>query len=113
MMFRISPHAQPASHPSWGMATPVSLNYPDSTTCALAAAHTGKPYTWITPTSQPLYWIYGGAGLEGDRPMIQRGSQQYKCARCHTTGWTANHAADDITLKHPQSDYPSVDFKNL
>jgi hypothetical protein len=89
------------------------LNYPDATTCAAAALDTGKPYTWVTPTTQPLYWIYGGAGLEGGPAMIQRGSQQYKCGRCHTTGWTANHTADDISGKHPQSDFPAVDFKTL
>ena len=89
------------------------LNYPDAATCAVAAADTGKPYTWVVPTMQPLYWIYGGAGLEGGPAMVQRGSQQYKCGRCHTTGWTANHTADDISGKHPQSDFPGVDFKTL
>jgi hypothetical protein len=89
------------------------LNYPDEATCAAAALDSGKPYTWTTLGSQPLYWIYGGAGLEGGPPMIGPGSQSYKCGRCHTTGWTANHAADDITANHPQSDFPSVDFKTL
>jgi hypothetical protein len=45
--------------------------------------------------------------------MIESGSQPYKCGRCHTTGWTANHTADDISAKHPQSDFPMADFKTL
>jgi len=89
------------------------LNYPDSVACALAATDTGKPYTWVAPTTQPLYWIYGGAGLEGGPANIQRGSQQYKCGRCHTTGWTANHTADNVSAKHPHSDFPAVNFKTL
>lgn len=89
------------------------LNYPDAATCAAAATHTGKPYTWTDKGSQPLYWVYGGAGLEGGPAMMEPGSQPYKCGRCHTTGWTANHAADDISTKRPQSDFPTVDFKTL
>jgi hypothetical protein len=89
------------------------LNYPDAVTCAAAALHTGKPYTWITLNNEPLYWIYGGAGLEGGPAMMQRSSQQYKCARCHTTGWTANTASDlAITTqsKRPYSDLPSANL---
>jgi hypothetical protein len=89
------------------------LNYPDAATCAAAATHTGKPYTWTDKGAQPLYWIYGGAGLEGGPAMMEPGSQPYKCGRCHTTGWTANHSTDDISTKHPQSDFPSADFKTL
>ncbi|MBI1815123.1 MAG: hypothetical protein HYR72_09105 [Deltaproteobacteria bacterium] len=91
------------------------LNYPTQAICEAAKKpSTGATgYVWIASTTQPLYWIYGGAGLEGGPPMIERGSQPYKCGRCHTTGWTANHTADDISTKHPQSDFPTVDFKTL
>jgi 5-methylcytosine-specific restriction endonuclease McrA len=91
------------------------LNYPDQATCEAAKKPgTGAPgYVWYNAGTQPLYWIYGGAGLEGGPAMMQRGSQQYKCGRCHTTGWTANTSADDISAKHPQSDFPAVDFKTL
>jgi len=81
------------------------LNYPDSATCAAAATHTGKPYTWVAPGSQPLYWIYGGAGLDGGPAVLERGSQQYKCGRCHTTGWTANQATDGVITSQTRSPY--------
>lgn len=87
------------------------LNYPDAASCSAAAMHTGKPYTWIPINNQPLYWIYGGAGLEGGPSMIQRGSQQYKCGRCHTTGWTANQGSDSVIkgqTKRPYSDFPTA-----
>jgi len=87
------------------------LNYPDPTSCAVAASRTGKSYTWITLNNQPLYWVYGGAGLEGGPAMIQPGSQQYKCGRCHTTGWRANTATDAAITgqtKRPYSDFPSA-----
>ncbi|HEY3351297.1 MAG TPA: Ig-like domain-containing protein [Thermoanaerobaculia bacterium] len=89
------------------------LNYPDAATCAAAATNTGKPYTWITQNTKPLYWIYGGAGLEGGPAMIQPGSQQYKCGRCHTTGWTANQAADApiaSQTKRPYADFPAANL---
>ena len=91
------------------------LNYPSQAICEAAKKpSTGAPgYVWIAATTQPLYWIYGGAGLEGGPAMMEPGSQPYKCGRCHTTGWTANHAADDISTKHPASDFPTVDFKTL
>jgi hypothetical protein len=92
------------------------LNYPDAQTCSAAALHTGKPYTWITFTNEPLYWIYGGAGLEGGPAMIERGTQQYKCARCHTTGWSANAASDSAVTtlaKKPYSDFPGANFASL
>src|SRR6202162_5908985 len=41
------------------------LNYPDPTSCAVAASRTGKSYPLITLNNQPLYWVYGGAGLRG------------------------------------------------
>ncbi len=69
------------------------LNYPDSTTCTAAG------FTWFGPTTKPLYWIYGGAGLEGGPPMYEPGAQNYKCGRCHTTGYTADTSAK--TTKHP------------
>ena len=89
------------------------LNYHDAETCVAAGLHTGKPYTWITLNNEPLYWIYGGAGLEGGPAMIERGSQQYKCGRCHTTGWTANTAADSAITgqtKKPYSDFLSANL---
>jgi hypothetical protein len=89
------------------------LNYPDPGTCAAAATRTGKPYTWIPLDAQPLFWIYGGAGLEGGPAMIERGSQQYKCGRCHTTGWRANQSSDSaITAQsnRPYSDFLSADL---
>ncbi len=89
------------------------LNYPDAETCAAAALRTGKPYTWILLNNEPLYWIYGGAGLEGGPSMIERGSQQYKCGRCHTTGWTANKGADAAITgqtKRPYIDFPSANL---
>ncbi len=92
------------------------LNYPDPETCSAAALHTGKPYTWIKIDGEPLYWIYGGAGLEGGPAMIQRGSQQYKCARCHTTGWTANSASDPAVAqqtKKPYSDFLSANLASV
>lgn len=91
------------------------LNYPTQAICEAAKSPTTGTtgYVWIPATTQPLYWIYGGAGLEGGPPMMEPGSQPYKCGRCHTTGWTANHAGDDISTKHPQSDFPTVDFKTL
>ncbi len=91
------------------------LDYPTQAICEAAKKpSTGAPgYVWIAATTQPLYWIYGGAGLEGGPPMMEPGSQPYKCGRCHTTGWTANHTADDISTKHPQSDFPTADFKTL
>src|SRR5512140_277238 len=87
------------------------LNYPDAKACAAAATNTGRPYTWIPLNTQPLYWIYGGAGLEGGPAMIERGSQQYKCGRCHTTGWTANQGSDAAVTGHtkrPYRDFPSA-----
>ena len=89
------------------------LNYPDQKTCVQAGLHTGKPYTWIPLNAAPLYWIYGGAGLEGGPAMIQRGSQQYKCARCHTTGWTASGANDSAVTgltKLPYRDFPGANL---
>ena len=80
------------------------LNYPDAATCAAAASHTGKPYTWTTNPSFQLFWIYGGAGLEGGPAMMEPGSQQYKCGRCHTTGWTADGNTAGNSAKHPWSD---------
>ena len=91
------------------------LNYPDATVCATAALRTGKPYTWVPLSDQALYWIYGGAGLEGGPAMMERGSQQYKCGRCHTTGWTANTGADAPIAgqtKKPYADFPSADLAN-
>lgn len=91
------------------------LNYPDAATCSQAATNTGKTYTWITLNTQPLYWIYGGAGLEGGPAMIERGSQQYKCGRCHTTGWTANQGSDGAITgqtKRPYSDFPAASLAN-
>ncbi len=79
------------------------LKLPDAATCALAATHTGKPYTWVPAASAPLYWIYGGAGLEGGPPMMEPGSQQYKCGRCHTTGWTGNNVADRRSRAAPNT----------
>ncbi|MEO8034350.1 MAG: Ig-like domain-containing protein [Acidobacteriota bacterium] len=87
------------------------LNYPDAATCAQAALNTGKPYLWTSMDRQPLYWIYGGAGLEGGPAMIERGSQQYKCGRCHTTGWSANQGSDSVIAaqtRRPYSDFPSA-----
>jgi hypothetical protein len=87
------------------------LNYPDATSCSIAATRTGRPYTWISLIGQPLHWIYGGAGLEGGPANIERGSQQYKCGRCHTTGWTANATADAPVAnqtKRPYSDFPTA-----
>ena len=87
------------------------LNYPDEKTCVQAGLHTGKSYTWTRLNAAPLYWIYGGAGLEGGPAMMQRGSQQYKCARCHTTGWTANAGSDSAVAgqtKLPYRDFPSA-----
>ena len=92
------------------------LNYPDAAACSAAAQHTGKPYTWIPLNTQPLFWIYGGAGLEGGPAMIQRGSQQYKCARCHTTGWKANQASDAAVTgkaKRPYSDFPAAGLDTM
>ncbi|MBF0559635.1 MAG: hypothetical protein HQL08_12745 [Nitrospirae bacterium] len=91
------------------------FNYPDQTSCESAKnPATGKAtYKWVAYFNLPIYWIYGGAGLEGGPPMMETGSQSYKCGRCHTTGWTANHTTDDISSKHPQSDFPSVNFKSL
>ena len=91
------------------------LNYPTQAICEAAKKpSTGATgYVWIPMTTQPLYWIYGGAGLEGGPPMMEPGSQPYKCGRCHTTGWTANHTADEFSTKHPQSDFPAADFKTL
>ncbi|MFI5399108.1 MAG: hypothetical protein ACHQ9S_26550 [Candidatus Binatia bacterium] len=86
------------------------LNYPDAATCAAAASHTGKPYTWTDKGTQPLYWIYGGAGLEGGPAMLQTGSQSYKCGRCHTTGWKAIGAADG---RRPFSDYSADHLENV
>jgi hypothetical protein len=91
------------------------LNYPDPASCSAAAFHTGKPYTWIALNSAPLFWIYGGAGLEGGPAMIERGSQQYKCSRCHTTGWTANQGSDAVIgsqSKRPYSDFPAANLAN-
>jgi hypothetical protein len=84
------------------------LNYPDAASCAAAATHTGKPYTWFTPGSEPVYWIAGGAGLEGSPAVFQRGSQPYACGRCHTTGWTANRATDVVITS--QSRQPYIGF---
>ncbi|HEY3549228.1 MAG TPA: hypothetical protein VGK17_24395, partial [Propionicimonas sp.] len=92
------------------------LNYPDAASCAAAATHTGKPYTWVTPGNSPLFWIYGGAGLEGGPAMMERGSQQYKCGRCHTTGWTANQASDAVITaqsKRPYSDHPGASLASV
>lgn len=89
------------------------LNYRDAASCTAAAVRTGKPYTWIPLDTQPLYWIYGGAGLEGGPANIERGSQQYKCGRCHTTGWTANTGADGAITgqtKRPYIDFPAANL---
>ena len=89
------------------------LDYPDALTCSLAATHTGKPYTWTAPGSQPVYWIYGGAGLDGGPASFQRGSQPYACGRCHTTGWTSNQATDFVItnqLKAPYIDFPGANL---
>jgi hypothetical protein len=89
------------------------LNYPDAATCSAAATHTGKQYTWIPLNAEPLYWIYGGAGLEGGPAMIERGSQQYKCGRCHTTGWRANQSNDAAIkgqTKRPYSDFAAANL---
>jgi hypothetical protein len=86
------------------------LNYPDEATCRAAKNPSGTAdYTWVSYAPSPIYWIYGGAGLEGGPAMLQQGSQQYKCGRCHTTGWTGNNLTDaavsgPIGTKHPWSD---------
>ncbi len=76
------------------------LGYADSATCTAAG------FTWFGPTTKPLYWIYGGAGLEGGPPMYEPGAQNYKCGRCHTTGYTADTVAN--TTKHPYDLNPSM-----
>ncbi len=76
------------------------LNYPNQTTCETARHPlTGTTdYLWVDEGDQPLYWIYGGAGLRRNPAVFERGSQVYSCARCHTTGWTANDINTDPDL---------------
>ena len=80
------------------------LNYPDQTTCTTARHPvTGTTdYLWVNDGDQPIYWIYGGAGLSRGPALFERSSQFYSCARCHTTGWTANTVTDPtLRLKLP------------
>jgi hypothetical protein len=75
------------------------LGYADSATCINAKnpATGTKDFSWYTNATKPIYWIYGGAGLEGGPPMYEPGAQNYKCGRCHTTGWSADITADHVT----------------
>ncbi|HTS02044.1 MAG TPA: hypothetical protein VMN04_05925, partial [Thermoanaerobaculia bacterium] len=81
------------------------MDYPDALACAAAATHTGRPYTWFTAGSQPVYWIAGGAGLSGGPAMTEKGTRAYACGRCHTTGWTANHATDSVVTSQSKAPY--------
>jgi hypothetical protein len=89
------------------------LNYPDALTCSVAATHAGKPYTWTAPGSEPVYWIIGGAGLDGGPAAFQRGSQAYACGRCHTTGWTSNRATDSVITTQSKPPYFNFPGANL
>jgi hypothetical protein len=82
------------------------LGYPTQALCESAKKpSTGAVgYVWTPSATYPLYWIYGGAGLEGGPPMMEPGTQQYKCGRCHTTGWTADGNTAGNPAKHPWSD---------
>ena len=75
------------------------LGYADQTTCQNAKnpATGTKDFTWYTNATKPIYWIYGGAGLEGGPPMYEPGAQNYKCGRCHTSGWSADTTASHVS----------------
>ena len=96
------------------------LGYPTQALCQAAKdPRTGtNDYVWVAPTNMPLYWFWGGAGLEGGPSILAPGARKYSCARCHTTGWTADAAADHnaghtgaLDAKSPYADFGAlVDF---
>src|SRR5690606_23354245 len=48
-------------------------------------------------TPRDLYWIFGGWASATPRAIYE--GQTYGCARCHTTGWSAD--ASMVTTKQP------------